>query len=140
MGAVFGFFAGFYYWLEKMIGFGIRQKSLAITTNQIIGLETLGYAHFTLMFVGVNLTFFPMHFLGLAGMPRRIPDYPDSFAFFNEVASLGSIISVFAVLIFFYIIYVAINNRAKPTIGTNMFKSVPPSVKMFYFTDVISKK
>jgi len=66
MGAVFGMFAGFYFWVEKILGVAYD--------------EVLGVAHFTLFFLGVNITFFPMHFLGLAGMPRRIPDYPDSFA------------------------------------------------------------
>jgi len=54
--------------------------------------------------VGVNLTFFPMHFMGTAGMPRRISDYPDSFAALNHIASLGSMVSVAATLLFFYII------------------------------------
>ncbi len=75
LGAVFSIFAGFYYWLPKMCG---RRYP-----------EALGRLHFWVTFIGVNLTFFPMHFLGLAGMPRRIPDYPDAFAGWNMVASIG---------------------------------------------------
>jgi len=56
-------------------------------------------------FVGVNVMFFPMHFLGFMGMPRRIPDYPDAFEAWNNVASIGSIISVFSVMFFLYTIY-----------------------------------
>lgn len=55
--------------------------------------------------MGVNMTFFPMHFLGLAGMPRRIPDYPDIYFFWNFVSSVGSLVSVFGVLVFFYVIF-----------------------------------
>jgi cytochrome c oxidase subunit 1 len=90
MGAVFAVFAGFYYWLAKIIGI---QYS-----------ETLGQIHFWSFFLGVNITFFPMHFLGLAGMPRRIPDYPDAFYGWNVVASFGSLISTFSVIIFFILV------------------------------------
>jgi cytochrome c oxidase subunit 1 len=91
MGAVFGLFAGFYYWTPKIVG---------KTYN-----ELLGKIHFWTLFIGVNLTFFPQHFLGLAGMPRRIPDYPDAFSGWNAVSSFGSLISVIATVLFGYIIY-----------------------------------
>jgi cytochrome c oxidase subunit 1 len=90
MGAVFGMFAGFYYWIYKMTGAVYR--------------ESLGQLMFWIMFAGVNITFFPMHFLGIAGMPRRIPDFPDEFAVWNSVASFGSMISVWSVLLFIYIV------------------------------------
>ncbi len=82
LGAMFTIFAGFYYWIGKMSG---RQYP-----------EKLGKLHFWITFIGVNLTFFPMHFLGLAGMPRRIPDYPDAFAGWNMVASIGAFVSASA--------------------------------------------
>jgi len=94
MGAVFGIFAGIYFWLSKMSG--LRYP------------EILGQIHFWMFFVGVNLTFFPMHFLGLAGLPRRIPDYPDAYAGWNAVASFGSYISALSGLFFFYVIYVTL--------------------------------
>merc|ERR1711998_497959 len=87
MGAVFGIFAGFYFWFPKMFGVNFN--------------ETLGKIHFWIMFIGVNVTFFPMHFLGLAGMPRRIPDYPDSFAYWNKLASFGSVMSGVGLIFFF---------------------------------------
>ena len=90
LGAVFSVFAGIYYWLSKMCG---RQYS-----------EALGKLQFWTLFVGVNLTFFPMHFLGLAGMPRRYADYPEAFAGWNMVASLGSYLSAFSALVFVYIL------------------------------------
>jgi cytochrome c oxidase subunit 1 len=91
LGAMFTIFAGFYYWIGKMSG---RQYP-----------ENLGQWHFWLTFIGVNLTFFPMHFLGLAGMPRRIPDYPDAFAGWNMVASIGAFITLAATVLFFYLLW-----------------------------------
>jgi cytochrome c oxidase subunit 1 len=91
MGAVFALFSGFYLWSVKIIG---------LTYN-----ELLGKIHFWSLFVGVNLTFFPQHFLGLSGMPRRIPDYPDAFAGWNAVSSFGSLVSVVSTVLFAYIIY-----------------------------------
>lgn len=91
MGAVFALFAGFYYWIQNITGYPYN--------------EVLGQTHFWLMFIGVNLTFFPMHFLGLAGMPRRIPDYPEAYAGWNWLASVGSTISIAGILVFFWLIY-----------------------------------
>ena len=91
MGAVFAIFAGFYYWIAKITGLQYP--------------EVLGKIHFWLFFIGVNVTFFPMHFLGLAGMPRRIPDYPDSYSGWNFIASYGSYLSSVSTLFFFYIVY-----------------------------------
>ncbi len=86
LGAVFGIFAAFYYWIGKISG---KQYP-----------EFLGKLHFWLFFIGTNLTFFPQHFLGLAGMPRRIPDYPDVYAGWNHVSSMGSYISALSVVVF----------------------------------------
>jgi cytochrome c oxidase subunit 1 len=91
MGAVFAIFAGMYYWLSKIVALNYA--------------EILGQTHFWLFFVGVNVTFFPMHFLGLAGMPRRIPDYPDAFAGWNLVASQGAALSAVSALLFSYTLY-----------------------------------
>ena len=111
MGAVFGVFAGWYYWIEKMTGNSYP--------------EILGQIHFWLFFIGVNVTFFPMHFLGLAGMPRRIPDYPDAFAGWNSVASFGSMISAVSGVLFFYILYITLLNSSKTVfLVSNKFKKL----------------
>ena len=88
LGAVFAIFAGFYYWFPKFTGYMYS--------------ELLGKLHFWITFVGVNIIFFPQHFLGLAGMPRRTVDYPDAFHGWNEVSSYGSYIAGVGMLVFFY--------------------------------------
>lgn len=92
-GAVFAVRAGFYYWFPKVTG--LRYS------------EALGQVHFWTLFIGVNITFFPRHFLGLAGRPRRIPDYPDAFADWNAIASVGSLISALSTFFFLWVIYSA---------------------------------
>ena len=86
LGAVFAIFAGWYYWFPKITGYRYS--------------EFFGKLHFWLTFVGVNLAFFPMHFLGLAGMPRRVADYPDAFAGLNHISSIGAYISAVGTLVF----------------------------------------
>ena len=113
MGAVFGIFAGFYYWLEKVI---------CLKYNVL-----LGKIHFWTFFVSVNITFFPMHFLGLAGMPRRIPDYPDAFTGWNQVCSAGSFLSVFSTCLFFYMIF-EIFYDAYLLFKSNPWKNYPQAV------------
>jgi len=93
MGAIFSIFGGTYYWFYKITG--TRYS------------EILSQMHFWVFFIGVNLTFFPMHFLGVAGMPRRIPDYPDAFYFFNKIATWGAEISAFSLLIFLFLVFEA---------------------------------
>jgi len=88
LGAVFSIFGAWYYWSPKMTGYMYS--------------ETIGKLHFWLMFIGANLAFFPQHFLGLAGMPRRYADYPDAFAGWNFVSSIGSYIAFAGFLVFLY--------------------------------------
>lgn len=94
MGAVFSMLGGIYFWFHKITGVEYP--------------EVLAQIHFWTFFVGVNLTFFPQHFLGLAGMPRRIPDYPDAYAGFNAISSFGSYLSAISGVFFFYIVYVSL--------------------------------
>ncbi|EUC01286.1 cytochrome c oxidase subunit I [Rhizobium sp. CF080] len=97
LGAVFAIFAAWYYWFPKMFGYMYDQR--------------IGNLHFWVMFIGVNLVFFPQHFLGLAGMPRRYIDYPDAFAGWNYVSSIGSYISFVGVLIFLYGVWEAFSKK-----------------------------
>nr|YP_010951225.1 cytochrome c oxidase subunit 1 [Peltigera neckeri]WML72229.1 cytochrome c oxidase subunit 1 [Peltigera neckeri] len=92
MGAVFALYSAWYFWIPKILGLNFK--------------ISWGIIHFWVLFLGVNVTFFPQHFLGLQGMPRRVSDYPDAFAGWNLISSLGSIISVGATLLFLHILYV----------------------------------
>ena len=98
MGAVFGIFAGIYFWFFKILGLFYHQE--------------LSELHFWLFFLGVNLTFFPMHFLGLSGMPRRIPDYADAYHGWNFISSFGSYISLISLIIFMFCISYLLSNSS----------------------------
>ncbi len=105
MGAMFSIFAGFYYWFGKMSGYQYN--------------ETLGKLHFWIVFIGVNLIFLPQHFLGLAGMPRRIVDYPDAYAGWNELSAYGDYLSFFGAILFIFIIVQA--SIVKKKVGNNQW-------------------
>jgi cytochrome c oxidase subunit 1 len=92
MGAVFALFAGFYYWIGKMSGYQYP--------------EVLAKIHFWLFFIGVNVTFFPQHFLGMQGMPRRYPDYPEAFEGWNLVSSIGAYLSFASAILFLIVVLV----------------------------------
>ncbi len=100
MGAIFGIFIGFYYWSEKFYG--------------ITDCDQSSLVQFWTFFLGVNLTFFPMHFVGLAGMPRRICDYPYAFANWNLISSFGSLITMGSILFFLLMITRAMTARKVP--------------------------
>jgi len=98
-GSVLSMFAGVYYWLPKWTGHMYD--------------ETLGKWHFWLTVIGFNVTFFPQHFLGLAGMPRRIPDYALQFTEFNQISTIGSLVMGFAQLILLVVVVKAIRGGKK---------------------------
>jgi cytochrome c oxidase subunit 1 len=97
LGAVFAIFAAWYYWFPKISGYVIP--------------DWIGHLHFWVSFVGANILFFPQHFLGLAGMPRRYVDYPDAYAGWNAISSYGSYIFAFGLLVFFYGIFRAFSDK-----------------------------
>jgi len=99
LGATFGIFCGWYYWFPKMFGYMYS--------------EALAKLHFWLTFIGVNLVFFPQHFSGIAGMPRRYVDYPDAFAGWNYISSVGSYISALGLVVFFIVIIHAFVKKRK---------------------------
>ena len=128
LGAVFAIFAGFYYWFPKMTGYMYDEK-----------LATL---HFWVLFIGVNLVFFPQHFLGLAGMPRRYIDYPDAYWEWNFVSSIGALVSFAATVIFLYTVYDAFAKKRiagdNPWgVGANTLEWTLPSPPPFHqFNDL----
>jgi cytochrome c oxidase subunit I len=99
LGAVFAIFAAWYYWFGKMFGKPYN--------------ELLGQLHFWIFFIGVNILFFPMHFLGSDGMPRRIADYPDAYAYWNQIASYGYAIMAVGMVFFFLNLVVSLASRRK---------------------------
>nr|ACT80192.1 cytochrome c oxidase subunit 1 [Bradysia amoena] len=110
MGAVFAIMSGFVFWYPLLTGVNMNEKLLKI--------------QFSVMFLGVNLTFFPQHFLGLAGMPRRYSDYPDSYSAWNIISSIGSTISFLSILMFIYIIWESMIYQHQVIFSTQMNSSI----------------
>lgn len=114
LGAVFALFCGFYYWIGKMSG---RQYP-----------EWAGQLHFWMTFIGVNLLFFPQHFLGLAGMPRRYPDYPDAYGPWNEISSYGAYLSGLSVVFFVGVVFYTLAFGRR--VDANYWKAQPQTMTL----------
>jgi cytochrome c oxidase subunit I len=130
LAAAFAIFGGWYYWFPKMTGYMYS--------------ETLGKLNFWLMFVGANLAFMPMHFLGLAGMPRRVADYPDDFAGWNLVSSVGSYISFAGFMVFLFAVAYAFARKvpapANPWgVGATTLEWTLPSPPPFHSFETLPK-
>lgn len=119
IGAVFAIIAGFVHWFPLLTGLTINEIILKI--------------QFCVIFLGVNLTFFPQHFLGLAGIPRRYSDYPDAYTTWNIISSLGSTISIIGIIIFIFIIWERFSthrtqiNRIQFPSSIEWYQSLPPA-------------
>ena len=131
LGAVFAIFAGWYYWFPKMSGYMYN--------------EALGKLHFWLTFIGANVLFFPQHFLGLAGMPRRYVDYPDAFAYWNWWSSVGSYITAAGTLVFVFSMLYAyfVARRKAPAnpwgVGATTLEWTLPSPPAFHSYETLPK-